>query len=150
MSWIVCVAGDDNGTGFRLNENDQVMGRAPGCEIQLFHGRVSSRHCRVRQKGKTLIITDLGSSNGIKYNGKRYKDKTVKLKYGQQFAIGEDVFTYMEHHDALTDAGEEALEVLKATKDSQIIGHYSEQIAAELEAEKRARKKSFWAKLFGK
>lgn len=149
MPWIVCVSGDDNGTSFQLTENEQVIGRAPGCEIQLFHSRMSGRHCRVRLKGRTLLIVDLGSSNGVKHKGKRYKDKTLKLKYGQQFSIGEDVFSYVEHHDALTEAGQEVAEVLKVTNESQVIGSYSEQIAAEIEAEKKQRK-SFWAKLFSR
>jgi DNA-binding NtrC family response regulator len=47
---------------------------------------VSRRHCKIEVSGDMLIVTDLGSTNGIIYNGERV-DK-ISLKNGGSFKIG--------------------------------------------------------------
>jgi pSer/pThr/pTyr-binding forkhead associated (FHA) protein len=41
-----------------------VVGRAPGCELQLPDPSVSSRHASLRQRGSDYVVVDEGSENG--------------------------------------------------------------------------------------
>jgi hypothetical protein len=41
-----------------------VIGRAPGCELQLPDPSVSSRHASLRQRGSHYVVIDEGSENG--------------------------------------------------------------------------------------
>lgn len=41
-----------------------VIGRAPGCELQLPDPSVSSRHASLRQRGSEYVVVDEGSENG--------------------------------------------------------------------------------------
>ena len=41
-----------------------VVGRAPGCELQLPDPSVSSRHASFRQRGSDYVVVDEGSENG--------------------------------------------------------------------------------------
>jgi hypothetical protein len=46
-----------------------VIGRMPGCDVQLDDPSVSRRHARVSRDPKGWLIEDLGSTNGITVNG---------------------------------------------------------------------------------
>lgn len=41
-----------------------VIGRSPGCELQLPDPSISSRHASVRQRGSDYVLVDEGSENG--------------------------------------------------------------------------------------
>ncbi len=46
-----------------------VIGRMPGCDVQLDDPSVSRRHARISQATNGWLIEDLGSTNGIMVNG---------------------------------------------------------------------------------
>ena len=46
-----------------------VIGRMPGCDVQLDDPSVSRRHARVSRASNGWLIEDLGSTNGIMVNG---------------------------------------------------------------------------------
>lgn len=46
-----------------------VIGRMPGCDVQLDDPSVSRRHARISQASNGWLIEDLGSTNGIMVNG---------------------------------------------------------------------------------
>ncbi len=47
-----------------------TVGREPGNDVVISDQRVSARHARVVPQGSSLLIRDLGSSNGILVNGR--------------------------------------------------------------------------------
>ena len=47
-----------------------VVGRHVDCDVSLNASKVSRRHCCIGQIGESLVIKDLGSTNGFKINGK--------------------------------------------------------------------------------
>lgn len=98
MPWLVCVKGEDKGATFELCEREMILGRSPQCDIQMVHSKISGKHCKVFLKGQRLVVSDLESSNGVKVNGKRIRGKSVSLSFDQQFALGEDVFSFVEQH----------------------------------------------------
>lgn len=49
--------------------NQAVVGRMPGCDVQLDDPSVSRRHARISKATRGWLIEDLGSTNGIMVNG---------------------------------------------------------------------------------
>ncbi len=55
-----------------------TIGRAPTNTIALTNRMLSREHARIELKGRTLTITDLGSSNGTTVDGERLKPRTLR------------------------------------------------------------------------
>lgn len=68
------------------------FGRAEGNLIRLTDQNVSRLHARVRRDGGSLVVEDLGSSNGTYLNGERVAGQ-VSLETGDLVQIG-DYFLY--------------------------------------------------------
>ena len=70
-------------------EGDVIIGRDPGSHMVIDHPSVSSRHARIRQQGKSLYLSDLGSTNGTFVN----EDKVVDCQLAHQdwIRIGQHV-----------------------------------------------------------
>jgi hypothetical protein len=63
-----------------------VIGRSRECDIQLDDPNVSRRHAELRREGGTWIASDLGSTNGIKINGRRVPEG--ELRAGDELTLG--------------------------------------------------------------
>ena len=73
---------------------DSVIGRAPQCEIQLLSRAVSRRHARVEfGDGGQVIVSDLGTKNGIKLNGQRVVGAAV-IQEGDRVVVGDVSMTF--------------------------------------------------------
>ena len=103
MAWLICTAGDIKGVCVEMIEEKYILGRAKDCDIQLTDIKSSRWHCQVGQESSSGIATDLigkvtyfledmGSTNGVRYKGKRFRGKKVKLKFNEDFAIGSTQF----------------------------------------------------------
>jgi anti-sigma regulatory factor (Ser/Thr protein kinase) len=63
-----------------------VLGRDPSCGIQVLKPSVSRKHARLNIADGRVVVTDLGSANGVKVNGKTI---TVQpLKEGDAIELG--------------------------------------------------------------
>lgn len=71
-SWTVTVErGPKTLRGARLTiAGPVVVGRAPGADIVIPTSYVSSRHARFTLMGTSLMVEDLGSTNGTLLNGR--------------------------------------------------------------------------------
>jgi len=63
-----------------------VIGRSRECDLVLDDANVSRKHAEVRQEGGSWVIHDLGSTNGIKLNGRRSEGGA--LKPGDEITLG--------------------------------------------------------------
>lgn len=73
---------------------DTDIGRAPQCQIQLLSRAVSRRHARVEfGDGGEAIISDLGTKNGVKLNGKRIQGAAV-VSEGDVVVVGDVSMVY--------------------------------------------------------
>jgi hypothetical protein len=63
------------------------IGRASECELVLRDSRASRRHARLTARDGVLVLTDLGSTNGTRVNGRRVTE--VALGAGDRIEIGE-------------------------------------------------------------
>jgi predicted component of type VI protein secretion system len=67
-----------------------LIGRHPECDIQVESRKISRRHCCIAQVNHYLVVRDLGSTNGIRINGVRVQEGT--LKNGDELTIGNNRF----------------------------------------------------------
>ncbi|MGB0679592.1 MAG: FHA domain-containing protein [Polyangiales bacterium] len=72
---------------FDLNGPEVILGRSPDCHITIDDPMVSRRHACIRIEGEQAWVSDLGSRNGIRRNGKRVHHE-VALEDGDRIRIG--------------------------------------------------------------
>jgi DNA-binding NtrC family response regulator len=86
---LVVVEGPDQGRATRLDAGDTTVGTGSECDLRLTDNRVSSRHMSVRASGERFLVRDLGSKNGVVYEGSLVSEATVPvgatLKLGKSF-----------------------------------------------------------------
>jgi hypothetical protein len=63
-----------------------VIGRSKDADIQVADPNVSRRHAEIRQDGKSYLLVDLDSTNGIEVNGRVVRE--LDLEDGTRFTIG--------------------------------------------------------------
>jgi hypothetical protein len=72
---------------------DVVLGRGDSAEIRLEDPFASSRHARVYEQGRILVIEDLGSTNGT-YLNEELLDGPRPLHPGDRVRIGDSEFAF--------------------------------------------------------
>lgn len=80
-----------------IGEGGVDIGRGSGCRIVVADPRVSSTHCRLRLAHETVIVEDLGSTNGTFVSGWRINAATV-LPVNAVLQVGPRHFRH-EIHD---------------------------------------------------
>lgn len=88
-----------DGPSLLLDKPVLLLGRHEECDIQLNSRKVSRKHCVIAQVGDLLVVRDLGSTNGVRVNGVRVEDGT--LRTGDELTIGN--FRYQVHVDQRRD-----------------------------------------------
>jgi hypothetical protein len=70
-----------------------TLGRSRQCDIVLDDANVSRRHAEVRPRGGSWVLTDLGSTNGSRINGRTVEQAEV-LKPGDRIELGSTVLQF--------------------------------------------------------
>jgi hypothetical protein len=76
-----------------LRSNGGVIGRSRDCDVVLSDQNVSRRHAEVRPSGGKWIVKDLGSTNGVKVNGRRITGPQ-SLKPGDTIELGTSTIAF--------------------------------------------------------
>jgi hypothetical protein len=84
--------GHESGMIYDLG-GDVVLGRGDTAEIRLEDPFASSRHARVYEQGRILVIEDLGSTNGT-YLNEELLDGPRPLHPGDRVRIGDSEFSF--------------------------------------------------------
>jgi adenylate cyclase len=79
------------GDPIMLEKRDLIIGRKDGCDVVLRFDNVSSRHCRLVLSAGYWYVIDLNSSNGVKVNDVRTKDR--RLDSGDVLLVAKHAFT---------------------------------------------------------
>ena len=82
---LVVLQGQLLGQRLDLDEREVVLGRDSDCGFHIEERSVSRRHARIWRDAGGYRIRDLGSTNGIDYNGDRIEGK--KIEEGDVFSI---------------------------------------------------------------
>src|SRR5436190_19522836 len=83
------------GPNILLDKPILLFGRSPECDIQIDSRKVSRRHCCIAQVNDYLVVRDLGSTNGIRINGVRVLEGS--LKEGDELTIGNHNYRVQWH-----------------------------------------------------
>jgi FhaA, N-terminal domain/FHA domain len=70
-----------------LGSQGATLGRSRDCEVVLEDANVSRKHAEVRPSGGSWVVRDLGSTNGVKVNGRRISG-AQSLKRGDAIELG--------------------------------------------------------------
>lgn len=84
--------GHESGMIYDLG-GDVVFGRGDTAEIRLNDPFASSRHARIYEQGKILVVEDLGSTNGT-YLNEELLDGPRPLHPGDRVRIGDSEFSF--------------------------------------------------------
>ncbi len=76
-----------------LPSNGGVIGRSRECDVTLADQNVSRKHAEVRPSGGKWIVKDLGSTNGVKVNGRRITGPQ-SLKPGDSIELGTSTIAF--------------------------------------------------------
>lgn len=82
----------------KLTKSPLLLGRGSGADIVLAGPLVSRRHAELSDTAHGLVVTDLGSRNGVFVNGHRISSPVV-LEVGDSLAIGDNTFVLVMLQD---------------------------------------------------
>ena len=75
-----------------LSGSRVVVGRSRDCDVVVSDPNVSRRHAELRRGEEGWSVVDLGSTNGVKVNGRRVTD--ARLQSGDRITIGVTDLTF--------------------------------------------------------
>ena len=102
MITLECLEGPFKGQSFQLTKDEIVLGRSQECGICLDDRTCSRKHARVFERDGEYFVEDLGSTNGVRLNGKTVEEGI--LSPGDRFSFGKSAFRFQKSNDqALTD-----------------------------------------------
>jgi pSer/pThr/pTyr-binding forkhead associated (FHA) protein len=78
------------GRDVMLPTGKYFIGRSASCHLVIDDARVSRRHARIDVYRDEVSITDLGSSNGMRINGKQVSEGPYRLSDGDMIGIGHE------------------------------------------------------------
>ena len=81
------------GQEYNLNSASLVIGRSSKCDIQIDQESISRNHSKIVNTGKSILIRDLGSTNGTYVNDEPV-DEYV-LRDGDLIKIGQTIFKFL-------------------------------------------------------
>ncbi|MCC7536834.1 MAG: FHA domain-containing protein [Deltaproteobacteria bacterium] len=91
---------------FDLVGPEIVIGRSPECQVTIEDPLISRQHAKLSVSPTGVIVTDLGSRNGSRINGRVIREP-VRLKDGDRIRVGTQELVFNELRDAVVRAPRE-------------------------------------------
>ena len=91
---LVVVSDELAGKSWSLNEGTTIVGRSGECGLVIDHHSVSGNHARLSVTASETKILDLKSKNGVRINGERWEEST--LKTGDLVELGKVKLRFVE------------------------------------------------------
>lgn len=86
LSWLFPRPGEPSVALGWEDDAERIVGRDEECAVRLSGNDVSRRHASLRRNGTELVISDLGSRNGVRVNGRGIE--TARLGAGDVVRLG--------------------------------------------------------------
>jgi pSer/pThr/pTyr-binding forkhead associated (FHA) protein len=102
--FFVIDSGDSKLRRVQLGVFPHVLGRPGHADTGFESEFISRRHAEIIESNGTLLVRDLGSTNGTSVNGERIDESGVLLKPGDQITLGKEVVTLRLYSDENTRA----------------------------------------------
>ncbi|HEX4456769.1 MAG TPA: GGDEF domain-containing protein [Polyangia bacterium] len=90
---LVVIYGSELGKKYNLNAPSLVIGRSSKCDIQIDQESISRNHTKIVNTSKSILIRDLGSTNGTYVNDEPI-DEYV-MRDGDLIKIGRTIFKFL-------------------------------------------------------
>ncbi len=100
-AYLIVLAGSAMGEMFKLSRRQTIIGRGQTAHIRMMDEGVSREHCEIQMEGSTLILHDLGSTNGTFCRGARVDRHT--LEDGDKILVGSTTVLKFTYHDSLDE-----------------------------------------------
>lgn len=100
---LIVIKGSGEEKEFRLHDGINTIGRGITNRIRLLDPRVSRKHCRIRKVGLSLSLSDLGTKNGTRLNGRPIVEEDLKVL--DEIKVGKTVLKIVGD-DYLLQSGE--------------------------------------------
>lgn len=94
MAVLQLIRGGDTGIRYLLDEEQNVLGRHPSCDIILQSGVVSRRHAQILESHGTFYIEDLRSRNGTFVNEEMISGRH-ELQEGDEIRLCDVVLVFL-------------------------------------------------------
>ena len=97
---LVAIYGPNLGRRWSLDLDEMILGRESSCAISIPIDTVSRRHCRLRQRGGAVFLTDLGSTNGTALNDEPLPpNEEFALRSGDRIRAGSAILKFLRGGD---------------------------------------------------
>jgi two-component system cell cycle response regulator len=90
---LVVIYGDELGKKYNLDTPSVVVGRSSKCDIQIDQESISRNHSKIVNTGKSILVRDLGSTNGTYVNDEPVEEYV--LRDGDLIKIGRTIFKFL-------------------------------------------------------
>jgi len=137
---LVVIYGLELGRKFNLDTTNVVIGRSSKSEIQIDQESVSRNHAKIINTGKSIILRDLGSTNGT-YVNDQLIDEYV-LRDGDFVKIGRTIFKFLSGGNIENAYHEEIYRLTTVDGLTQVFNrrYFLEQLEREASRAKRYRR----------
>jgi two-component system cell cycle response regulator len=101
QAYLIVLAGSAMGEMFKIARPQTIIGRGQTAHIRMMDDGISREHCEIQIEGDSMILHDLGSTNGTFCRGLRV-DRHV-LEDGDKILVGSSTVLKFTYHDSLDE-----------------------------------------------
>src|SRR6476646_7076401 len=137
---LVVIYGLELGRKYNLENANIIIGRSSKSDVQVAQESVSRNHAKIINTGKSMILRDLGSTNGT-YVNDQLIDEYV-LRDGDLMKIGRTIFKFLSGGNIENAYHEEIYRLTTIDGLTQIYNrrYFLEQLEREVSRAKRYRR----------
>jgi two-component system, cell cycle response regulator len=101
QAYLIVLAGSAMGEMFKIVLPQTIIGRGQTAHVRMMDDGISREHCEIQVEGDSMILHDLGSTNGTFCRGLRV-DRQV-LEDGDKILVGSSTVLKFTYHDSLDE-----------------------------------------------
>jgi diguanylate cyclase (GGDEF)-like protein len=101
QAYLIVLAGSAMGEMFKIARPQTIIGRGQTAHVRMMDDGISREHCEIQIEGDSMILHDLGSTNGTFCRGLRI-DRHV-LEDGDKILVGSSTVLKFTYHDSLDE-----------------------------------------------
>jgi diguanylate cyclase (GGDEF)-like protein len=101
QAYLIVLAGSAMGEMFKITRPQTIIGRGQTAQVRMMDDGISREHCEIQIEGDSMILHDLGSTNGTFCRGLRV-DRHV-LEDGDKILVGSSTVLKFTYHDSLDE-----------------------------------------------
>ena len=137
---LVVIYGLELGRKYNLENANVIIGRSSKSDVQIDQESVSRNHAKIINTGKSIILRDLGSTNGT-YVNDQLIDEYV-LRDGDFVKIGRTIFKFLSGGNIENAYHEEIYRLTTVDGLTQVFNrrYFLEQLDREVSRSKRYRR----------